>query len=275
MKVTTLVENTVNKSDLLAEHGLSLLIETEDEKILFDTGQKCKTILHNAENLGVDLSTIDKIVLSHGHSDHTGGLAGVLSVSKKTHLYGHPDIFEEKYSKTQCEQRLIGIPFTKEALELRGAKLDLNREAIQITDCIQTTGEIRRQMNFEKIPDKLCAMRNGEIVKDILLDDLSLIVSGEKGLAVIFGCCHSGVINTLTQIREMMGDIPIKMLVGGIHLVDATEERIEKTIDYLKKLDIEKMALCHCTGKLALIRLYEAFGEKLIPNNVGSQIEWQ
>lgn len=275
MLITTLVDNTVSKPDLLAEHGLSLMLETEDEKILFDAGQKGHTIIHNADTLGVDLSDIDKIVLSHGHSDHTGGLDGVLTASRHAKIYGHPDLFDEKYSKTQCEQRLIGIPYTREALELRGAKLNLSRESLQITDTIQTTGEIRRRTNFEMIPDRLCTMRNGQIVKDALMDDLSLIVTGEKGLAVIFGCSHSGIINTLLQVREMMSDIPINVLVGGIHLVDATEERIEKTIEYLKELNIEKMALCHCTGRLALIRLYEVFGDILIPNHVGSRIEWE
>lgn len=274
MRITTLVENEVDKSNLLAEHGLSLLIETENDKILFDTGQKGHTIIHNADTLGVDLSDIDKIVLSHGHSDHTGGLDGVLTASKHAEIYGHPDVFAEKYSKAQCEQRLIGIPYTKESLELRGAKLNLNRGVMQITDTIQTTGEIKRQTSFEMIPDRLCAMRDGKIAKDPLLDDLSLIATGKNGLAVIFGCCHSGIINTLLQVREMKDNAPINMLVGGIHLIDATDERIKKTIKYLKELDIEKMAFNHCTGRLALIRLYEAFGEKLIPNHVGSQIDW-
>lgn len=274
MRITTLVENEVEKPDLLAEHGLSLLLETEKEKILFDTGQKGRTILHNAHTMGVDLSSINKIILSHGHSDHTGGLDGVLTVSKHAEIYGHPDVFHEKYSKTSHEQRPIGIPYTKEALELRGAKLKLNRKSVKITHNIQTTGEIRRQTSFEMIPDRLCTLQNNQVKRDDLMDDLSLIVTGKKGLAVICGCCHSGVVNTLKQVREMTDNAPINMLVGGIHLIDAKEERIEKTIDYLKELNIEKMALCHCTGRLALIRLYEAFEEKLIPNHVGSQIDW-
>jgi len=180
MRITTLVENEVNKPDLLAEHGLSLLIETGDEKILFDTGQKGNTIFHNANTLGVDLLEIDKIVLSHGHSDHTGGLDGVLTASKHAIIYGHPHVFDEKYSKAKCEQRPIGIPYTKEALELRGAKLRLSRKPVQITDNIQTTGEIKRQTSFEIIPDRLCTMRNDQIVRDALMDDLSLIVTGKK-----------------------------------------------------------------------------------------------
>ena len=103
MRITTLVENTVSKSDLLAEHGLSLLLETENEAILFDTGQG-RALFHNAAKMGVDLSKVDKIVLSHGHSDHTGGLGDALKASGGAHIYGHTSIFDERYSKRKCEQ---------------------------------------------------------------------------------------------------------------------------------------------------------------------------
>ena len=273
MQITTLVENTVNKSCLLAEHGLSVLLETEDEAILFDTGQH-HALFHNATKMGIDLSKVGKIVLSHGHSDHTGGLEDVLKASGGVHIYGHPDIFDEKYSKQKCEQRSIGIPYTRKSLELRGAELHLSKEPIEIADGIQTTGEISRQTDFETIHDRLCVMRDGMIVKDDLLDDLSLIVTGQEGAAVIFGCGHSGVINTLIQVRQMIGKIPISIVIGGIHLIDATEDRINKTIQSLKEFNIGKLALCHCTGMLAMVKLYEAFGDKLLFNHVGTQIEW-
>jgi 7,8-dihydropterin-6-yl-methyl-4-(beta-D-ribofuranosyl)aminobenzene 5'-phosphate synthase len=273
MRITTLVENTVNNPNLLAEHGLSILLETEDETILFDTGQG-HAPLHNAASMGIDLSKIDKIILSHGHSDHTGGLGDALKASGGAYIYGHPGIFGEKYSKRKCEQRSIGIPYTRKCLQLRGAKLHLSRTPIQISDDIQTTGEIRRQNQFETIHDRLCVMRDGALVKDDLLDDLSLIVAGSEGVAVIFGCGHSGVINTLTQVRRMIGDVPISLVIGGIHLIDATEDRIERTAHELEKFNIGKLALCHCTGMLAMIRLYEAFGDKMLFNHVGAQIEW-
>ncbi len=273
MRITTLVENTVNRSGLLAEHGLSFLLETEVENILFDTGQS-HALFHNATKMGIDLSKVDKIVLSHGHSDHTGGLGDALKIAEGANVYGHPRIFDEKYSKRKCEQRVIGIPYTREALILRGARLHLSEEPIQISDGIQTTGEIKRQTDFETIPERLCVMRDGALVKDDLLDDLALIVKGQESVIVIFGCGHSGVINTLVQVSRMMGDVPISMVIGGIHLIDADEGRIDRTIRELKRFNIGKLALCHCTGMLAMIKLYEAFGDKLMFNHVGTQIEW-
>ena len=273
MRITTLVENTVSKSELLAEHGLSLLLETDDEVILFDTGQGC-ALVHNAEKMGVDLSKVDKIVLSHGHHDHTGGLLNALKACEGAQIYGHPGIFDEKYSKTRCEQRPIGMPYEKRLLELMGAELCLSRESIQIVRGTRTTGEVKRRIDFETIPERLCAMRNGMLQSDELFDDLSLIVSGKKGVAVIFGCGHSGVINTLAQVREMTDKAPISLVVGGIHLMGANEDRIDRTIEQLKSFEIEKFALCHCTGMPAMIKLYEAFGDRVVPNNVGNQLVW-
>jgi 7,8-dihydropterin-6-yl-methyl-4-(beta-D-ribofuranosyl)aminobenzene 5'-phosphate synthase len=273
MRITTLVENTVNKMGLIAEHGLSVLLETDDEMILFDAGQS-HALLHNANEMGIDLSKLDKIVLSHGHSDHTGGLGDVLKASGGAHIYGHPNILEEKYSRRKCERHSIGIPYTRESLELMGAKLHLSRGPIQITDGIQTTGEIRRQTEFETIPDRLCIIRDGAMVTDDLMDDLSLIVRGQDSTAVIFGCGHSGVINTLRQVQDMVDGDNISLVLGGIHLIDATQDRIDKTIDELRKMNIEKLALCHCTGMLAMIRLYEALGDKILFNHVGMQIDW-
>ena len=273
MRITTLVENTVTKPGLLAEHGLSILLETEEETILFDTGQKY-ALVHNATKMGIDLSNVDKIVLSHGHSDHTGGLEDTLRTTGKAHLYGHPNILDDKYSRGKCEQRSIGMPYTKESLELMGADLHLSKQPVQISHNIQTTGEIRRQSGFETIHDRLCVMRDGMLVKDDLLDDLSLIITGQEGVAVIFGCGHSGVINTLAHVQQLTDNAPISMLMGGIHLIDATTDRIDRTIQELKQFEIGKLALCHCTGMLAMIKLHEAFGSKLVFNNVGAQIEW-
>lgn len=273
MRITTLVENSVFKPKLVAEHGLSLLIETDGEAILFDTGQGY-ALRHNAEEMGIDLSKVQKIILSHGHYDHTGGLGDALKASGGAHIYSHPDIFDKKCSKDKQNQRFIGIPYTREALELKGANLHLSRDPVQISDNIRTTGEIGRKTDFETISDRLCVMRDGMLKKDELMDDLSLVVTGQEGLAVIFGCGHSGVINTLMHVQQMTDNAPIHIVVGGIHLIDAEEDRINKTVRSLKELNIRKLAPCHCTGTPAMVKLYQAFGNKLIFNNVGTRMEF-
>jgi 7,8-dihydropterin-6-yl-methyl-4-(beta-D-ribofuranosyl)aminobenzene 5'-phosphate synthase len=273
MRITTLVENTVNKPDLIAEHGLSFLLETEDEAILFDTGQGY-AIRHNAEKMGIDLTKVQKIVISHGHYDHTGGLEEALKCHEGVHVYGHPNIFERKYSIDDNKQRFIGIPYTKETLESKGVELNLSRDSLQIADNILTTGEIERQIEFEVISNRLCVMRDGIMQKDDILDDLALVVFGQKGIAVILGCGHSGIVNTLIHVCQMTNNTPISLVVGGIHLIDATSDRIHKTIDLLREFNIERLALCHCTGMLAMAEIYHSFGCKLIINNVGTRIEF-
>jgi 7,8-dihydropterin-6-yl-methyl-4-(beta-D-ribofuranosyl)aminobenzene 5'-phosphate synthase len=272
MLITTLVENTVNKHGLIGEHGLSFLIETDDEAILFDTGQGY-AIIHNAQKMDIDLSKIKKIVLSHGHYDHTGGLKSILTLMDEVQIYGHPNIFVRKYAKDEEKLRYIGLPYTKEELESEGVALHLSREPIQITERIKTTGEIKLKTSFETISDRLCVMRDGNLVKDTLLDDLSLVVSGKDGIAIIFGCGHSGIINILNHVRIMTNNAPISYIIGGIHLIDATTSKIHKTIELLKEFNIRRLALCHCTGMLALLELIRYFGDKLIINSTGNSIE--
>lgn len=272
MVINTLAENTVNKQNLIGEHGLSFLIETGDEVILFDTGQGY-TILHNAQKMQIDLSKISKIILSHGHYDHTSGLEKIVDLAGSVGIYGHPDIFNQKYAKDDNGARFIGIPFTKESLETKGAGFHLNKEPIQVAKSIWTTGEIERKTDFETGSDRLCIMQDGKLVKDNLMDDLALIINGQKGISVILGCCHSGIINTLYHIQKMTDNSPMNMLIGGIHLIDATDEKIDKTIELLREFDIKKLALCHCTGMKAMIKLYQIFGDKLLFNNVGTKLE--
>ncbi|MFC1937068.1 MBL fold metallo-hydrolase [Chloroflexota bacterium] len=274
LHLTTLSENTAGAGHLLGEWGLSILVETDETNILFDAGQGASAS-HNADILGVDLSKVDRIVLSHGHYDHSGGLRHVLrKIKKEVEIIAHPDIWQAKYSRREQNYRYIGIPFQRQELENLGARFRLTTEPIKITDSVMTTGEIPMETAFEGIPpDRFYIQSDGRWQPDSLLDDLALIINTSQGLLVILGCAHRGMINTLQHARKLTGAQKIHMVVGGCHLVDAPRERIQATIASLKELAVEKTGVSHCTSLLAAATMAHELGERFFFNTAGTSID--
>ncbi|MCD6358435.1 MAG: MBL fold metallo-hydrolase [Dehalococcoidia bacterium] len=276
VRITTLAENTASWIGLLGEWGLSILVEVDGLRVLLDTGAT-DTVVHNASSLDVDLSSVDKIVLSHGHYDHTGGLRSVLRAMKGTvQVISHPDIWDVKYALLQGEDkhRYIGIPFKREELEWLGASFAPSREPVWITDSIVTTGEIPLRNDYEQIDPvlQIKSDRGGQrFVGDPLHDDLSLVIKDDGGLIVISGCAHKGIINTIHRAREITGVEKVKAVIGGTHLMNASDERLEWTITELKKLELEHLGVSHCTGFHAASRMAGEFGDIFFSNNAGTQ----
>jgi 7,8-dihydropterin-6-yl-methyl-4-(beta-D-ribofuranosyl)aminobenzene 5'-phosphate synthase len=270
--ITTLSENTAAIPGLLAEWGLSILAEVDGQKILLDAGLGNSTV-HNALFLGMDLSTIDKIVLSHSHVDHTGGLRELLgTMRKQVEIIAHPDIWVPKYIKRPGEEdyRYIGIPFAREELEGLGASFVLDKEPVWITDHIVTTGEIPMLTDYEQIDPILYAREENDFRPDPLRDDRALVIKTDLGLVVITGCAHRGIINTLRHAQELTGVEAIDTVVGGTHLIRAGAEQLELTIANLQEMGIQRLGVSHCTGAQASIRLAEEFGEIFFLNNAGT-----
>ncbi len=273
LKITTLSENTAGLGSFLGEWGLSILVETEDLSLLLDTGQSISAG-YNADILGVDLRRISQIVLSHGHFDHTGGLSQILrKIGKKTEILAHPDVWADKYSSREGQERkYIGIPHRRQELESLGANFRLIIESTKISDNIMTTGEIPMVTRFEKIEPYLKVKEDSVFQPDRLLDDQALIITTEAGLVVILGCAHRGIINTLYHARQLTGVKKIHTVLGGCHLMDASEERIRLTIAALKEMGIQKLGVSHCTGLSAACLMAREFGDRFFFNNAGMVI---
>ena len=271
VRITTLSENTA-QLDFLGEWGLSVLVETESCKVLLDTGQSISTV-RNADLMGIDLSSIDKIVLSHAHGDHTGGLREVLRrVGKQVEVIAHPDIWIPKYVRFGETNRYVGLPFLREDLESFGAYFTLSRKPYKISDDIMTTGEIEMTTDYETIDDRLYAKKGSRMTPDPLADDLALIVRTGQGLALITGCAHRGIVNTVRHVRKLTGKENIHTIIGGTHLYLSPQERIEKTARELKKLGLQRLGVSHCTGFNASVLLAREFGEVFFLNNAGTQV---
>ncbi len=270
IKVVTLTENIANPG-VLAEWGLSVLIDVDDTQVLLDTGQGISAA-YNADTLGIDLSGLDKLVLSHGHYDHTGGLKDILTRTGKVDIFAHPDIWDAKYAVYGDYQRYIGIPFQRTELESMGAEFRLDREPVWITENMVTTGEIPMTNDYEIIDAGMFVKEGDSFRRDELLDDLALGIKTESGLVVILGCGHRGIINTIRHLQNVTGLQNISCVIGGTHLISASEERLVWTAAELKEIGVKKLGVSHCTGFKASCWLANEFPEEFFMNNSGATL---
>lgn len=273
--ITTLSENTASgPSELLGEWGFSVLVETDAANILLDTGHGVSAT-YNADILGVNISRVDKMVLSHGHHDHTGGLREVLRRMKKDiEIIAHPDIWTAKYGRFQGQAaKYCGIPFQRSELENLGARFNLTRESLEIAENVLTTGEIPMVTEFEQAAANLFVKEDNKLKPDLVLDDQALIIKTEQGLVIILGCAHRGVINTVYHAQKLTGEKSIAMVLGGCHLIGSDEEQINKTIAALKELEVKRIGVSHCTGMAATVMMAREFGDSFFFNNAGTRIK--
>ncbi|MBE0479571.1 MAG: MBL fold metallo-hydrolase [Dehalococcoidia bacterium] len=271
VRLTTLSENTAHMG-FLAEWGLSILVETDDCKVLLDSGMGISAA-HNADLMGIDLSSVDKIVLSHAHTDHTGGLRDILRrMRKQVEVIAHPDIWIPKYVHFGEVSRYAGIPYTREELESLGAFFNLTSEPVRISDAVMTTGEIEMTTGYEKIDERLCIKSGERMVPDPLADDLALVVKTGTGLAIITGCAHRGIVNTVRHVQKLTGSEYIHTIVGGTHLILSSQERINSTAEEIRELGLMRLGVSHCTGFNACAALAAEFGQIFFLNNAGTQI---
>jgi 7,8-dihydropterin-6-yl-methyl-4-(beta-D-ribofuranosyl)aminobenzene 5'-phosphate synthase len=270
MRIVVLADNVAGPRGLLAEHGLSLWLETGGHRILFDTGQGL-ALAHNAGVLGVPLARADAVVLSHGHDDHTGGLAAALEGRRGVPVYAQPEVMSVRYSRRGGEAHAIGMPAAaRQALAQRGG-LRSSKVPLPVCGGLRLTGAIPRRTGFEGETGTFFLDEEGRD-PDPLADDQAAFVETRAGAVVLLGCAHAGVVNTLRQV-ESLATGPIHAVIGGMHLAAAEPERIEATVRALVDRDVRRVVPCHCTGLAATAALVREMGSRCTPGHVGAVLE--
>lgn len=282
LRITVLAEDSVlYESPYLGQHGVSFLVEGvsggNKKIILVDVGQNSEALLSNMRIMGISPSVIDAIVLTHCHYDHTQGVTHILRETgkKDVSVIAHPSIFRLHFV-TQPYPRHVGIMpgDSKEEIEKAGGSLSLTKDPLVIMPGIMTTGEVKRETEFEEVRPELKTIENGMVVDDLVLDDISVIANvKDKGLVIVTGCSHAGIINIANQTIEVTGGNKIEGIIGGLHLVEASDTVIRRTVEELSKLNVAWISTGHCTGFKAQVELYLAFGERFSPLHTGMQFE--
>jgi 7,8-dihydropterin-6-yl-methyl-4-(beta-D-ribofuranosyl)aminobenzene 5'-phosphate synthase len=266
LELTVLVENQPLGRGLLGEHGLAFHLRADGHDVLFDTGQGL-TLTHNADRLGVDLGALDAIVLSHGHYDHIGGLPSVLERCGAVDIYLHPQAVQPKFNRYGKD---IGAPSPALSALGKAKTLHMVEKPTEILPGLFASGSIPRRNAFEDTGGPFYCDTHKQH-EDLLPDDQALYVLLPEGVVVILGCCHAGVVNTLEYISELTGGLPIHAVIGGTHLLRASQERLSHTAGLLETLDVKILAPNHCTGLNAQCYLRTRFPERFVEAPAGKR----
>jgi len=280
LKITVLAEDSVlYESHYLGQHGVSFLLEgakgSDVTRILVDVGQNSQALLNNMKLMNISPSIIDAVVLTHCHYDHTQGVARMLREigRRDIQVIAHRDIFRLNFV-TEPYLRHVGIMpgDSREEIEKAGGSLLLTKDPVKLMSGITTTGEVKRQTDFEEVGIALKTIEGGEVVDDRMLDDISVVANvNGKGLVIVTGCSHAGIVNIARHAMELTDCEKIEGIIGGLHLIDAPDDRIKRTGEELSKLNPEWICAGHCTGFKAQVELYLTFRERFSPLQTGMQ----
>jgi 7,8-dihydropterin-6-yl-methyl-4-(beta-D-ribofuranosyl)aminobenzene 5'-phosphate synthase len=271
-KIACVVDDQANPP-FRSEHGLAFRIETNDGCLLLDTGASEAVLLHNLARLGGHPRDVGAIVLSHAHNDHTGGLLAVLSQRAGLPVYAHSDLFRPRFTGRQQVYKPVGLPRAREELA-RLADLHLSADPAEVLPGLWTTGEIAERPEPEGRSANHFVPAGDGWQPDPYLDDMSLVMEARKGLIVVCGCCHAGLLNTLAHVRRVF-QRPIIAVLGGTHLGDASATYLEHVAGVLRDFyGSPSLFLNHCTGKPAIITMANTFGNRVKPCPAGTTLSF-
>ncbi len=265
----------------IAEHGLSLLItaraDDQTHSVLLDAGYNPATVKHNLRVLGLDLSGVETVVVSHGHMDHTGGLLSILAeFPTPPTLITHPTAYATRYLTLPTGLR-IQFPTVLKRADLDRLGVNVIESAAPLTiagDTMLVTGQIPRETSFEKgMPGAVMESDEG-FEPDPIEDDQSIALNVKgRGLVVVSGCAHAGIINSVRYAQRLTGESRVHAVVGGFHLTGPVMEQIiDPTIKEMKKLDPDVIVPMHCTGSTAIQRFAGEFPDRFILSSVGTKL---
>jgi 7,8-dihydropterin-6-yl-methyl-4-(beta-D-ribofuranosyl)aminobenzene 5'-phosphate synthase len=271
IRIVILVDN-VAKEGFQAEYGFALWIEVDGIRVLLDTGQS-GALQINAQKAGIDLTQVDKVVLSHGHYDHAGVLDQLMEMAPHFQLYLHPGALRHRYSYRQETLKPIHIPDPiRASIERWPASQTVEVNApMALSEHLTVTGEIPRITPYEDVGGPFF-LDKAVTQPDPLEDDQALCIDTREGWVIGVGCSHAGVINTVNAIRALHPEKPVRALIGGFHLMEASEERIEATLDALEAFDIPLIVPCHCTGASVMKRMEKRLGNRVMLGAAGTEL---
>ena len=270
VQIAILVDNATSSDSIRAEHGLAVMLAGPGRKVLFDTGPSGQTLLANAAAMGVDLAQIDGAVLSHGHCDHTGGLAAMAGERAGLELYAHPSAWRRRWADQPGKPlKDVSCPHTLAGLSRFNVAFHPVEAPQRLEEWLVLSGPIGGPKHGR---DVFVISLDGDMVVDGFEDEIFCLVRGERGWAVLTGCCHRGLKNTLRVARFLARGEPVTAVFGGLHLSSANQEDLREAAELLKEAGSPDVYPCHCTGDQAVGFLTTNLAGKIHPISAGTRV---